>query len=141
MIDAKLKNQAIAQLKHKVPPELVAEALDIPPALVKEWAKGMSDTDLVAMEANAQAIERIARGEVVGVDDDTLRRAIEDAALAVVKEAPSFAKHGDVIGAKAIQLLLDGLSKTYLSVVLKGVPAAGQGGGAPSQSQLVTFKD
>lgn len=128
LITPKLKSQAIAQLRHRVPIETVADNLELPVPLVREWFENLDEKDLVAVEATAEVVERIMNGEVVGVDNERLSKALEEAAINIAGEAEKPARSGDMLHAKAVQLCADAVAKLYLALVLKGgMQGSGQG--------------
>jgi hypothetical protein len=122
MIKETVKAKAIAQIKRSIPLDQIAEELSLPVMLLEDWAK-LEGKDLVAMEANLHAVETILnRQEVVEQDTvEILKTKLEEAALEVTKDIPM--AMGDVVYAKSLQLCADTISKLYVHIVNKGIPA------------------
>lgn len=122
MISEAEKSRAIALLKRRVAEDEIAEELDLPIMLIKDWKKELGFNDLVAVEANIHAVDTIMNdgGELVDDLEDRLKITLEETALDLAKAAVGPAISGDVMHAKAIQLCSDAVSKLYSTLVLKG---------------------
>lgn len=133
MITDQIKARAISKLRHNETPEQIALDLGIPEKLIKEWAKTLSSSDLVAIEANTYAIGKImATQELVPLQEDILRNELEKAAIDIAKEAS--VATDDMMHAKAVQLCADAVCKLYASLILKGSPNQNNGNQLPSMS-------
>ena len=119
MISDKLKAQAIAQLRSGYDAEDVAEDLEIPRSLVEEWRDKLDGNNLVALEAAAIAVQRVENGEIVGVNEDTLKNALEETAIGLAKQAAIPGSWGDMAQAKSVQLCADAVAKLYTTLILK----------------------
>lgn len=121
MITEQLKAQAIAKLRHAVPIEDIASALNIPVKLVKEWKGKLDPKDLVAIEANIYAAEKLAYGEIVTEDDNEkiLKETLELTAIDIAKEVNNGFSLQDPMAAKSVQLCADAISKLYNTFILK----------------------
>lgn len=120
LIDDKIKSKAIAMLHKRTPVTQIAEELEISTVLVEEWAKKLDLNDLVAVQANINAVEQLTKGELVELESDELKKALEQSALDIAKMAPSPCDYGDIAQAKSINLCADAVSKLYQTIVLKG---------------------
>lgn len=121
MITPKVKAQALAQLRRNVSIEDVAEELDVPEKLVKEWAGSIGLNDLVVMDANMHALSQVIEGKVMNeVSDDMILKFLKDAGFEIAKETFRSCNNGDPIHAKSLQLYADVLQKLYATFILKG---------------------
>lgn len=144
MITEQTKAKAKARLKQCISVEEVAEELNLPVKLVEEWATKLNGADLVAQEATLLAVEKLQAKADAGVieplNTELLRKTIEDTALDLTKAMAIPAINGDMVHAKAIQLMADALVKMYQIIVMKGGVIDG-GGDAPSNKSLELFGD
>lgn len=140
MIPDTTKNQAIAKLKRNMPAEMIASELDLPLMLVKEWESKLNPNDLVALEANIQAVEevtqRVLNGEIVPGNEETLKNELEKAAIQIAQASTKPIFIGDMLHAKAVQLCADAVSKLYQTLILKGAPAGQGSSGGQSNSRF-----
>jgi hypothetical protein len=123
MITAGLKAKAIARLKLSEDPKTIAEELEIPTNLVKEWHSKLPEGDLIAIEANIHAVDRLLVLDAetsLPINSEILKNTIEETALDLTRAMAIPALSGDVMHAKAIEALCNGLSKMYQTIVLKG---------------------
>lgn len=131
MITDATKAKAIAAILRQVPHEDIAEELEIPVVLVREWAN-LQGKNLVTMEANLLAADRVLKGEVLEANQvDILKQKLEQAAIDVTNEVP--AAIGDPMYAKSLQLCADTITKLYQVIVCRGdvnpnnMPLSGNG--------------
>lgn len=134
MITEKIKAIAKARLHQGIPVATIAEDLQIPSKLIEEWAGTLSPTDMIKQEATLLAVDRLmtqqSTGELVPFNEELIKNAVEETALEIIKAMAIPVVTGDMVHAKAIQLMADALSKIYHTVVLKGgtiPPASGKG--------------
>lgn len=123
MITEKIKANAIALMKMGDTPEKVAEDLELPQRLVREWYEQLDKSALVALQANVIAAERVLTGVVISGDTakiEKLRDKIEDTAIEIIDEAKRIIPFGDIQAAKALHLLSDTCAKLYGAVINKG---------------------
>lgn len=123
MVTEKIKANAIALMKMGDPPEKVAEDLELPPFLVREWFNNLDKSALIALQANVTAAERVLNGVVLSGDTtkiEKLRDKIEDTAIEIIDEAKRIIPFGDIQAAKALHLLSDTCAKLYGAVINKG---------------------
>lgn len=121
MITEPIKAKAIALIKHQTSLDEIAEQLELPIMLVREWAK-LEGKDLVALEANIHAVENVLQGEVLEQDKiQLLKDKLEDAAIEVTKDINMAL--GDPLYAKSLQLCADTIAKLYVSIVKKDTPS------------------
>ena len=120
MIPDKIKAQAIAKIRHRVPVEQIAEELNVPVKLVKEWGNNLDPKDLIAIQSNIHAVDEVLNGELIGLNEDKLRETLELAAIDIAKHASTPALNADVVHAKALQLCADAISKLYQTLIMKG---------------------
>lgn len=138
MIPEKVKAQAIAKLRHRIPPEIVAEELEIPVKLIKEWSSNLDPKDLIAIQANIHAVDEVLNGELVGVNEDKLKETLELTAIDIAKQAATPAMNADMVHAKAIQLCADAVSKLYQTLIMKG--GTGEPTNKNNNGHLSTFQ-
>lgn len=143
MITEQVKAKAKAQIKRNIPIEDIAKELDLPLALINEWASKLDPNDLVQQEANVSAIqtitERSEKGELVDMDSEVLRTTMEKTALDLTNSMAIPALNGDMAHAKSIELLANALSKMYHTVVLKGGVIDVNPNDTPSNKALEMF--
>lgn len=123
MITEKTKANAISLLKLGDTPEQVSSELELPLMLVREWHEAISSKDLTKMQANANALTRVVNGELLPTSAENaemLKLKIEETALEIVEQVSKAVPFGDVIQAKALNLLADTCSKLYNTVINKG---------------------
>lgn len=121
MITDQMKAAAVARLRRQEDPASIAASLKIPEKVVKEWQKALNPRDLVAIESNIYAVEELSKvQELVPMQEEILKQALEQAAIDLAKEASYPATTADVIHAKAINLCADAVCKLYSTLVLKG---------------------
>lgn len=119
MISQEIKANAIARLAQAIPPEEVAENLDIPLKLVKEWSDNLSPNNLVSVHANINAMNNLKENEVLGLNEDVLRETLELTAIDIAKSASVSSSYSDPLSAKAVQLCADAVSRLYKTFILK----------------------
>lgn len=123
MITEKTKANAISLLKLGDTPESVSSELELPLMLVREWHEAIGPKDLTKMQANANALSRIVNSELLpssAENAEMLKLKIEETALEIVEQVAKCVPFGDVIQAKALNLLADTCSKLYNTVINKG---------------------
>lgn len=121
MITEETKAKAIAKIKHRVPPQEIADEFDIPLKLINEWTTKFGITDLVAVESNIHAVETIiTSGELVPENEDKLKTVLEETAIDIAKNAAIPSLNGDMAHAKAVQLCADAVMKLYNTIIMKG---------------------
>lgn len=144
MITEQIKAKAKARLKQCIPIEEVAQELNLPVRLIEEWASKLNSNDLVAQEATLLAVEKLQAkvdsGIIEPLNTELLRKTIEDTALDLTKAMAIPAINGDMVHAKAIQLMADALVKMYQIIVMKGGVIEGNGD-KPSSKSLELFGD
>lgn len=121
MITDKIKAQALAQIKHQIPAEQIAEKLNIPIMLVKEWGGKLTPDDMTALESNIYALESIVNGKVEILDnnEEILKAKLEEAAIELAKQTHTACAFGDMVHAKSVQLCADAVAKLYTTIILK----------------------
>lgn len=120
MITEKIKAKAIALLERRKLAEEVAEELELPVMVVKEWEKNLSVKSLVALEATVHAIEDIEISSIDPTMEAKLKTKLEEAAREIADQVYKYAGGGDIIHAKALQLNADAVTKLYQTIILKG---------------------
>ena len=126
MITEKTKANAISLLKLGDTPEQVADSLELPLMLVREWSEDIGLKDLTMLQANSNALTRLVNGEVLNGSEanaDLLKLKIEEVALKIVEQVSHTVPYGDVVQARSLQLLADTCSKLYNTVINKGQAA------------------
>lgn len=145
MITEKTKAIAKARIKQNITCEEIAKELEIPLKLVEEWASNLNTKDMVVQEATLLAVDKIQKqidtGELVPLNEDILKECLEQTAIDITKAMAIPALTGDMVHAKAIQLMADAIVKMYQIIVLKGGKVEGAGGTLPSNSTLDVFAD
>lgn len=124
MIHPDTKAHAIALLKMGNTIDSVAEELDLPPSLVREWHAKLDSRDLVSARAHTMAVAELMAKPLEPGDPDQLKRSLERTAEELSRQIYASAPTGDVFQSKALQQLCDGVAKLYGILILKG----GQGG-------------
>jgi hypothetical protein len=142
MITETVKSTAIAKIKCQVPYPEIAEELDIPELLVKEWADKLEGNDLVHMQANIHALERMSRQTLIEPSsnmEELLKTKIEEVAVNIVNEVDMVVATADPIRAKTLQLCADTITKLYTTIVTKVIAAPGVE--KPNGSEISVFKN
>lgn len=141
MITEKTKANAISLLKLGDTPEQVAEALELPLMLLREWKETISPKDLTSLQANTNALTKVVNGEVLtssAENAEILRIKIEETAIKIVDQVSMAVPFADVVQARALQLLADTCSKLYSTVINKGqLPTTPQ---SPGMQALTMFE-
>lgn len=144
MITEKTKAIAKARLRQCISAEEIAEELEIPLKLVEEWASNISSKDMVMQEATLLAVDKINNkihlGEVMPLTLDILKDILEETAIDITKAMALPALSGDMVHAKAIQLMADAIVKLYQVLILKSDTATGKSG-SPNSTALDTFAE
>lgn len=122
MITKERKAQALARIKALDPLEQIAEDMDLPLALLREWEGDMSDDDLVTVKANTNAVARVLSGEIVEGSESLLKQRLEEAAVEIAIQAHRVAGSGDILSAKTIDLCANAVTKLYASLIQKVGP-------------------
>lgn len=139
MITKEIKMTALAKLKCQVPPEEIAEELDIPLPLIKEWANTIEGNDLIQLHANVHAVTKLANGEITrSNNEEFLRLKIEEVAIDIVEQVQLVTTGGDVVRAKALQLCADTVTKLYNSLINNITNA--DGSLKPNGQEISAFK-
>lgn len=143
MITDKIKAKAIALLERRKPAEEIAEELDLPVMVVKDWEKTLSVKSLVALEATVHAIEDIELASIDPTMEAKLKTKLEEAAHEIADQVYKYAGGGDVIHARALQLNADTVTKLYQTIILKGqaVVAINPNGSNGSAFQQLNYED
>lgn len=147
MITKEVKSRAIALLKHSQAPEDIAEELGLPVKLVEEWESNLDGNDLMAIESELFAIDKLANGvELVPMNVDKLKNAIEGTALNITAAMDVAMKSnvlttGDVHHAKSLEVMANGLVKMYHTIVMKGGAIEHDPQDQPSGNSLSVFEN
>lgn len=143
MITEKIKAKAIALLERRKLAEEVAEELDLPVMVVKDWEKTLSVKSLVALEATVHAIEDIEIASIDPTMEAKLKTKLEEAAHEIADQVYKYAGSGDPIHAKALQLNADAVTKLYQTIILKGqaIVAINPNGSNGSAFQQLSYED
>lgn len=124
MITERTKAIVKARVRQNISAEDIAEELDLPLKLVEEWAGKVDQKDMLVQESVAMAVDKIhqkaLKGEVMPMMEEVLKNTLEETAIDLTKSMAIPALQGDIVHAKAIQLLADALVKMYQVIVLKG---------------------
>lgn len=131
MINDNLKTQAKLMLQRGIPIDEIADELDLPEKLVKEWQSKLDPKDLTVLQSNVMAMGQVLKGELVPINEDKIRNELEKAAIEIASQSYKTAGTGDVVHAKSLQLLSDTVSKMYQTFILKG-GAGNPSGAAPA---------
>lgn len=119
MITKELKAKAIAQLKHLVPIEDIAEQLELPVNLIREWKDSLSTQDLTKIESVLQVVGDINNGELLDMQitieqiDEVMKQAALDLSGLIV----SAANYNDPQQALAVDVCSNALTKLYKTFV------------------------
>jgi len=141
MITEKQKSLAIAKMKNQTPLDLISEEMEIPMGLLKEWHKKLNPNDLIAIESNIIAVERVVNGEIEGVDNNKLKDVLEEAAQDIAKQVGCAVISGDPLHAKALELCSKAVCGLYQIIVLKNNSGSVElPGTRPSGSGLSSFQ-
>lgn len=142
MITEQTKAVAKARIKQGVPLGEIASELEIPLKLVEEWKSQETSRDLIVQEATVLAVDKIIakEGELEPLLETKLRETLELTAIDLAKHAVLPAMNGDMVHAKAIQLLADAIVKLYQTIILKSGAPKNDAGGARSDT-LDTFAE
>lgn len=141
MISEQTKASAIAMLHRQVDSKLIADDLDIPEALVKEWQRKLTPDDIIAVRSHVQILQATTTGELVPLDEDRLKVELEKAALEIARKSYANAGYSDVVVAKSLQLLAEGVSKIYATFILKGSPGGNNSNNQqPSAGAITMFE-
>lgn len=119
MITKEIKAVALAKIIGNVPIEEVAEELELPVALVREWQRDMTGQELVKMNANLNAIKSIANGEIVDltISVDQIDAMLKQAAVELIPLVVEAAQFSDLVKAQSIQVCAVTLAGLYKSFV------------------------
>lgn len=142
MITEQAKASAIARMHHQVPLEEIAEEMEIPLVLLKEWHSKLDINGMIAINSNSHALSRVLEGEVVGNATELLLKAkLETLAMDIASEASKSIGSGDVVYAKSIELAANTAVKLYQTFIMKGGNAGppGEGMGNLSNSGFNAF--
>jgi hypothetical protein len=119
--------------------ESVAEELDLPKSLVREWHAKLDPRDLTSARAHTMAVAELMSKPLQPGDPDQLKLSLERTAEELSRQIYASAPTGDVFQSKALQQLCDGVAKLYGILILKG--GTGQGDAPPlSSTALSAFK-
>jgi hypothetical protein len=119
LITKELKAKAIAQLKHLVPIEDIAEQLELPVNLIREWKDSLSTQDLTKIESVLQVVGDINNGELLDMQitieqiDEVMKQAALDLSGLIV----SAANYNDPQQALAVDVCSNALTKLYKTFV------------------------
>ncbi len=119
MITAQTKSQALARIRHNIPLEDIALEFDIPYKLVKEWADKIEGRDMIALESNVYAVEKLRFSSAEEVDPLVLQSKLENAAVELADQAYKSAGTADLVHAKSIESLAKAVTSLYTTIVLK----------------------
>lgn len=136
MIDDNTKALALAKLKMSTPIESVAEELNLPVMLVKEWHSKLDLKDLTHLHAGNDAVVRVLNAELLPETSIKLRNALEEAALEVAMRVKDAALYPDLVYATSLDKCASAIAKLYSSIV-NNLPA----GGTPPSTNNFTFFD
>lgn len=141
MIDKNVKALATAKMRLSYPIEDIAEELEIPLALVKQWHRELNPNDLTALNANTIAIGKVLSGEVL--DDNSVEKLeskLVEAAIEISDQAMSAATSGDVVFAKSVELAANAVSKLYTSIIAIRLDANKPKTFTPSDQSVTLFQ-
>lgn len=119
MITKELKAKAIAQLKHLVPIEEIAEQLELPVNLIREWKDSLSTQDLTKIESVIQVVGDISKGELLDKEitveqiDEVMKQAALDLSGLIINAA----NYNDPQQALAVDVCSNALTKLYKTFV------------------------
>jgi len=119
-INDNLKASAIAKLKGGDSIIQVAEECGLPEKLVEEWFNKLEPNDLIHLQANLNAIQRVADGEILSpseVNRQRIQDKLEITAIDLIDAARANIYTGDLAQSKSIQLLSASCSMLYKSFV------------------------
>lgn len=120
MITDKEKSTALALLKSGDSPENVSEVLQLPYMLVRDWADAMDVKDLTKLQANALALNKVIKGELLpntAANKEMLRLKIEETAIDIVEAVKTNINSGDIIQSRSLQLLANTCSQLYKTIL------------------------
>lgn len=143
MINEATKARAVAKLRQSVPPPDIADELDVPLKIVEKWGEELDPSDMVAVEANIHAVEKVLNGELMPDDqlEQKLKKVLEETAIDIAKNMAVPIVNGDMAHAKAVELCSKAVSDLYKTIVLKGGTGPGEGNGdTPSSETLKIFQ-
>jgi hypothetical protein len=116
------KATAISRLKLGDTPLDISADLGLPTMLIKEWQDNLDMNDLVRLQANTQAVNRLIT--VTPPEDSSLlvaglKNKIEEAAVEIIDHVGFAIRSGDPQYARALHLLASTCTTLYTTIVNK----------------------
>lgn len=115
-----LKSSVIAKLKAGDSVPQVAKDCGLPEKLIEEWYNKLDPTDLIHLQANLNAIQRVADGEILSPSEVNRKRIqdkLEVTAIELIDAVRGNIFTGDLAQSKSLQLLAASCSMLYKSFV------------------------
>lgn len=122
MITRDIKNTAISLLTMGNPVDTVADELDLPEALVNEWAGSLKDKDVQMIKATNNAINVLGRDIEDPEAQPRIRRSLEDVAELLIIKLNDAVLANDLVLARTINICADSVSKLHSCFVAKASP-------------------
>lgn len=124
-ITQKTKDSAIALFRLGDTPEQVAEAIELPLPLVREWYDTLDKNEVVAIQAATTALERMVHnGDVSNLNKEMFEANLLEAAQKIVSKIAIASHNADVMESKALSLLAQTCKDLYFTFVAPGKTTA-----------------